>query len=523
MKLWSKHGEQQTVIAKADFTGGLNTAAQVDGIAENQLADVLNMEIDVATGKLQTVAGTVDILTTDTSVTEIYAAMYDKINNLILLADAEKQIYFADFEGNISDSLGTLTGSLYPKCAEWEDGLIIASGGKLQYFDGAELKTLDSAPFLIYDGENQQVTKENPTADNVFVRQNRVCFSSGNKIYYSATGDENFYLDDTNRKDTAKWIAINSKDGGTIKATVSLANDVLIIKDNKKVYRLAGEYPQWQLAEVASEINCRGRLSVEKVGDEVFVLGDDEVYLIQNNLYGSMRPENLALQIKSEVQKLPINAKVKFIPSLWQVWILGKDGFVLVFDLRLKSWWKRKFNSEIIDVFEVGEDVYLVKKNKISQLDKGSFTDDGEKLLWKFLSQRLVSHHQFLLKRSRVSITPLNPVHYSGNIFCGQVVIPLPIPDKTIKIYENDDRIFDNHTQISKEGRNRGYILPQPPDGLIFRNVDLIYENPHKLFANDSFEIISRNVYRNKYLDVAGRGEGGRFILQSIVMDVAEV
>ena len=91
MKLWSKHGQQQTAIAKADFTGGLNTAAQIDGIAENQLADVLNMEIDVATGKLQTVSGTVDILTTDTSVTEIYAAMYDKINNLILLADAEKK------------------------------------------------------------------------------------------------------------------------------------------------------------------------------------------------------------------------------------------------------------------------------------------------------------------------------------------------------------------------------------------------------------------------------------------------
>ena len=70
-----------------------------------------------------------------------------------------------------------------------------------------------------------------------------------------------------------------------------------------------------------------------------------------------MRPENLALQVKSEVQRLPRNAKVKFIPSLWQVWILGRDGNVLVFDLRLKSWCKRKFNSEILDVFEVGEDV----------------------------------------------------------------------------------------------------------------------------------------------------------------------
>ena len=122
-------------------------------------------------------------------------------------------------------------------------------------------------------------------------------------------------------------------------------------------------------------------------------------------------------------------------------------------------------------MFEVGEDVYLVKKNKISQLDKGTFTDDGKKLQWKFLSQRLVSHHEFLLKRARVTVTPLNPKHYSENIFCGQVAIPLPIPNKTIRIYENYDRIFDNRTQILKEGRNKGYILPQPPDGIIFRNV----------------------------------------------------
>ena len=188
MKIFGKHGEQQPVISKSDFTGGLNTASQIDDIAENQLADVLNMEIDIATGKLQ-------------------------------------------------------------------------------YFDGTKLKTLDSSPFVIYDGKNNQVTMENPIAENVFVRQGRVCFTSGSKIYYSAIGDENFYFDDTNRKDTAKWIEVGYKDGAKIKAVVSLSNDVLIIKDNKKVYRLAGENPQWQLAEVASEVNCSGRLSVCKVGD----------------------------------------------------------------------------------------------------------------------------------------------------------------------------------------------------------------------------------------------------------------
>ena len=118
----------------------------------------------------------------------------------------------------------------------------------------------------------------------------------------------------------------------------------------------------------------------------------------------------------------------------------------------LKSWWKRKFNAEIIDVFEVGVKVFLAKQNKISKLDKGTFYDEGEMLEWKFLSQRLVSHHEFLLKRSRVTVTPLNHELYSGKIFCGQVEIPLPIPDKTIRIYENESPIYDNATEISKEG-----------------------------------------------------------------------
>lgn len=519
MKIYPKHGEQQTIIAKADFTGGLNTAAQIDGIAENQLADVLNMEIEAATGKLQTVSGTVDVLESE----KIFAAMYDKINEVVLLVKDDKQVYYADFEGNISNSLGKLTGSLYPKFAEWEEGIIIASGGKLQYFNGSELKTLDSTPFLIYNGKNIQVQNQSPSAENVFTRQGRVCYTCENKIYYSAVGDENYWLDNANVSQSAKWIEVGYKDGGKIKVVVSLASDVLIIKDNKKIYRLSGEYPQWQMSEVASEVNCRGRMSACRVGDSVFVLGEDEAYLIENNVYGTMRPENLALQVRSEIQRLPRNAQVKYLSSLWQVWILGKEGYVLVFDLRLKSWWKRKFNAEIIDVFEVGEEVFLVKQNKVSRLDKGTFFDENQSMEWKFLSQRLVSHHEFLLKRTRVTITPLNVSRFSGNIFCGQVTIPLPIPDKTIRIYENDNPIFDNATPINKEGRNRGYILPQPPDGIIFRNIEMIQENRHKIFANDSYEIISRNVFRSKYLDVAGRGSGGRFILQSIIMDVAEV
>ena len=58
MKISTKHEGQQTTTVYADFTGGLNTAAQVDAIAENQLAECVNMEVDFSTARLKTVEGT---------------------------------------------------------------------------------------------------------------------------------------------------------------------------------------------------------------------------------------------------------------------------------------------------------------------------------------------------------------------------------------------------------------------------------------------------------------------------------
>ncbi len=496
MKIFNKHGEVPPPIVKADFTGGLNTANQVDAIAENQLADVLNMEIDFATKKLQTVSGTKDILSSE----NIFAAIYDSINNLILVVKNDKKIYLADFDGNISTStIGTLSGHLYPKYCAWENGVLIASGGRLQYFDGANLILLDS-----------------PNAEEVFIRVGRVCISNGTTIFFSGVGDENFWTQDNNVESSSKFVQVGYKDGGNFIGLENLSQNILVVKDNRRVYRLSGNFPQWQVDEIGKNFECRGRRSICKVGDDVFILGENEAYLIENNFYGNFQPQNLGEQVVSEIHKLPKN-------SLYQVWCLGKGGFVLVFDLRLKSWWKRKFNSEILDVFTVGDEIFLVKENKICKLDKGTFEDDGQMMSWKFLCQRLVGHHDLLLKRSRVSVTPLNPVAYSGNIFCGRVKIPLPIPDVKIPILGNTAPIYRNATKISRTERLRGYVFPQPPNENIFRNEQFLEANQHKIFSNNTFERVSKNVYRNKFLDVQGHGQGGRFILQSIILDVVEV
>ena len=135
----------------------------------------------------------------------------------------------------------------------------------------------------------------------------------------------------------------------------------------------------------------------------------------------------------------------------------------------------------------------------------------------------MVGHHDLLLKRSRVSVTPFSAEIYSGKIFVGKVTIPLPIPDKKIPIFGNTAPIYRNATKISRAERLRGYFLPQPPNENIFRSEEFLEENRHKIFSNNSYETVCKNVYRNKFLDVGGISHGGRFILQSIILDVVEV
>ena len=80
----------------ADFSGELNTSTSVDGISENQLAQVINLEVDHATGKLKRGDGTIDLL----QFQNIFAAMYDEINRRLLLVDADKVVWCVNGAGD---------------------------------------------------------------------------------------------------------------------------------------------------------------------------------------------------------------------------------------------------------------------------------------------------------------------------------------------------------------------------------------------------------------------------------------
>lgn len=502
MRLGVKHQNQQTVT-RSDFSGGLNTAAAIEGIAENQLAEVVNMEIDHSTGRLETVAGTVEVLHQE----GIYAVIHDSINSRFLIVLNDKTVHLATMaDGTVGESLGTLTGELFPCYTAWEDGVLIASGGKLQYYNGNELATIESSP----------------DAKSVYIRAGRVVITDDVAARYSAVGNEEDWSEETGDDSSSKFIEAGYKDGGKFLGMASLSSDIIIVKDNRRVYRLSGEFPDWSIAEISRNVECVGRRSFCSVANAVFVLGKNEVSILQpTDQYGDVHPTNAATLITREIQRLPENALMRYVPPLSQVWIIGVNGNVLMYDMAGQSWFMRKFNSPILDVISVGDTVYVVKANCIARLDGSTFYDDGLPLSWKFRAQRLLSHNDFLLKRLQVSIVTKTAENFIGTISVGAVKVNLPVVVMgNDLIYGNNALIWGNEGLISEAGRKKGVYAAED---MIHDNNTMIYDEDSMIFKRQTIIKESRNVFRSKFLDVKGNGSMGGFVLNAIFMDIAEV
>jgi hypothetical protein len=231
-------------------------------------------------------------------------------------------------------------------------------------------------------------------------------------------------------------------------------------------------------------------------------------------------PENAATLITSEIQKLPANAHVRYIPPLSQVWFIGKEGGVLIYDLAGKAWYARKFNSPVVDVFSVGNKVYVAKEDRLSRLDDATFYDAGRPLLWRFKAQRLVSKHEYLLKRTEVSIIPFAADLYSGHVYCGAVMLGLPMPTRAVKIYHNRSPIWKNRVKIHSSGRVKGVFAAGER---IYKNMEMVYGSRMPIFNRRTISKFSTNVFRSKFLDMGGYGTMGGFTLNHILIDIAEV
>lgn len=506
MRLSCKHSGQRTIEYK-DFTGGLNTSNAEETIAANELSRSINVEIDKSTGLLKTVSGTTTIFT-DTSKTFTDIG-YDSINNRFVLCSADKKVYTLAVDGTSLAEVGSLTGSITPGFAPWESGLLIASGGKLQYckVDGgvSSLETISASPDV---------------CNGVFVISGRVCVYYDDILKYSAVGDETDWTNDTNKASSSQWLQIGYKDGGKIVSISSLSSDLLIFKDNGHAYHLSGDFPSWVLREIGREIYCRSYRSYCSLANTTVVLGSSTMQVISvTQEYGDMRADDAAAKVQANIKSLPSLVKLRYMPSINQIWIIDGNDTFLFFDATCNSFFMRQYNSAAVDAVDVDGAVYVLKSHNLCKLTDDYMSDDGEALRWSFHAKTLVSYNDYLIKRARLDITPYFYNRADVVLYIGDVTVNGTLPP-------NADCLYHDYTQLHRS--HRSLLIKHRSS--IYMNSDYLYDNNEYVYGNGThlksincYRTYIRCVNRKKSVRVRGKGSGGRMLFNLISFDVVEV
>ena len=514
MRPSTKHQNQQPRMLN-DFSGGLNTSVSDEMIAENQMSYLVNMEID-RMGKLRTVQGTIDlaVFADETALADdIKAAAWDDINDILLLFCKDKAVYAMDSEGVVSH-IGTLTGDEEIITVNWEDGLLVASGGHMQYAKYVETEGTETDTEIgVY--KLTTVTASPADSRGVYVRSGRVfVFDGDDNLLYSAVGDEENWTQDTNDPSAAIFTQIGYKVGGRIIGLVNLQSYVLIIKDNGKVFRLENEFPDWQIKEVTSNGMCKGKAAYTSVGNNVFILGDKTLQQISpTDDFGNMPINYVGKQVDNEIANLPPKTKMRFNTDLNQVWFVTNSQWVLIFDCNTQTFFQRYFNSDVVDM--VGN--FIVKRDKVSMLSDAEemMQDDGEPLEYRAQFKTEIGYNDILVKKVDLSIQPLVDYYEDAvaKVEIGKIVVPFP-DRKEVALDAERKRTVG----VTNEAQEPAYT----PIDDIHDDMD-VFLNRENVLHGMSTHYKKRQVYRDHMMKVMLSGSGFPFVLNFISYDRVEV
>ena len=496
-----KHANQQAVEYK-DFSGGLNTSTALEFISMNELGKAVNVELDPSTGLLRTVSGTEDLYLNESL--DFKAFFYDKTNSKFLLVDADKNVYTLT-DGVLSSSLGTLTGDLFPEFTPWEDGVLIASGGHMQYYNGTALVTLANSP---------------AHCNGVFVKTGRVWTYYGETLACSSVGDEETWASVSEVDSSGKTLDVGYKDTGDIVGVTNLSSDILIFKANGHAYHLYGDYPDWTLKEISRDIHCKGYRACCALANEAMVLSDSMLQSVTTTqAYGDMRASDVSAKVRAEIGALTGGVRLRYLPVLNQMWFVEDKKRILFLDCAKGAYFQRKFTTELRDVWAVGDEVYLLKAHRLQRLKDRSPEDEGRILHWEFWGKTLVSNNEYLVKRMRCHVTPEMDIYHECVFVIGKLPLVARLSRRLTAVYQDPTIVFESPRELYEPHTEPEYTSSE----IVYANPEEVYESDMPLVTASMYKTDKRCVQRLGSVRFIGRGTGSKFLFNSISYEYVEV
>ena len=457
----NKHSEVRRIFYPR-FDGGLNLSASPETIAINELRDALNVEVSQVTGKLKVRGGLVwnnrFSLDSGDNVKEIIPIQGSE--DFLMLSEQNKLYHYRNgviYDTNIkfSPKIGNISAAM------WDDSILLAYGVSLLQ--------------VTINGDTYDYASSGPKNSRyVFVRNGRVGVVDGdNTIRFSAIGDCDSWEDDPDDDSTGKFIDIGYKDGMKITALCPLSKDLIIFKssptapDNGKIWRLIGDYPDWQVVEAVQDTGTYNYKTVKIVGNDVFYITASGLATLSTVMeYGDVKMNWVDRKVaKALTALITSSAQLWHVTSKSQLWVTPseKDNLVWIFDYGLRIWTYFEFPKLPKYVLCVKNNVFVFIDNDIYELNDYCYQDEMKDAEAQTIKARIVlgilSAGLQILVKSAYASYEVNTTS-KAELVIGKFRMPLKyrgsgdfIYDDYDVAYEDDDTLIEANNIMTARQR----------------------------------------------------------------------
>ncbi len=392
-----------------DFSGGLNLSLPAERLAANEMQLAENFEYDAKTGALKLRAGLVLMGTLPSPVRDLAPVAGA---DAVLVRCDDNKLYRLDTY-SLSGSLGVLAGDGRLSSVSWGDDseVVLCTGAKLYHYDGSVLAVVSESPLR---------------NDFCFVRAGRLCVvdSSTDSISYSGVGDIHnwkFASDESGPWTDADALSleVGYKDGCDLAAVAPLTSDLVVFKRPKdqpglgKVYRVTGEYPDWQVKEHSSGSSAwNDRAWATTTNDLLFITAEGVASLGTVSDYGDIKMQWAGAKVNPRISReVGPECCMWKMGSHSQVWVRAKASETLwVYSYGVGSggaWTTFRFPGVVADACTTGTNRYVAIGSQIFQLDENFGTDNGQPFTGRIRMQGIRKLGMMVIKQVYVAYTSM--------------------------------------------------------------------------------------------------------------------
>jgi hypothetical protein len=369
-KLATKHANAE-IMTFSDFAGGLNLSKPAEFIANNEMRTADNLEFSVNTGMLKLRGGITPVYTFPNSVTDIFPIA--GADSMLVRSGSEMYRFSNGAAVMVGEVDGTLPG-VYEFWGENKD-LLMVFGGHLHIYDGRTVTRIQT------DGAPENANTVAYRAGRVMVTQ-----TQSDKITYSGIGDPMRWTEDTDMDSVS--VDIGYKDGCDMTAIAEMAGEILVFKcppeqpEYGRIYRLQGDYPNWNIIPYAEGTSAWNPHSVANVSNNLLFITKEGLASLETvTEYGDFRQSWAGSNINPALwNKLTSQCRLWHIPTRGQVWLWdGKSSEVWVYHPQMNgAWTKFIFHGPVTAAAHINADTHLAIGNVLYKMSD-SYSKDQPK------------------------------------------------------------------------------------------------------------------------------------------------